>query len=113
MSEVRSRVDTFFKRYAAGEVAESAVDDYVEAWHASDESEGRPLGSFLGLTEQEYAVWVMDGRTLPVLRAARCSGEAVPEAVARYLEGLRAAADPGNRAAILSLSHWLERQGLV
>jgi len=110
VSDVRSRAVTFFDRYAAGEVQASAVDDYVATWHASGEVADRPLAAFLGMTDDEYAVWAMDGRTLPMLRAARCAGEPVRQAAAGYLEGLRTADATANRAAVLSLSRWLERQ---
>ena len=97
----------------AGAVSEAAIEDDVEAWHVSDDLEVRSLGAFLGMTEQEYVVWVMDGRTLPLLRAARRAGQTLSDAVAGYVDDLQAAGDPGNWAAVLSLSHWLERQAGV
>ena len=62
------------------------------------------------MAEDEYAVWVMDGRTLPVLREARQTGEELDAAVARYLCRLEAASAAANRAAIHALSHWLRRR---
>ena len=61
------------------------------------------------MTEEECAVWVMDARTLPVLLAARQAGEKLSVAVTRYLDMLREAANPVNRAAIHALSHWVKR----
>lgn len=109
MSEVKGRPALFFDLYRAGQVPESAIDNYVEAWHASGDEEDRPLSAFLGLTEDECAVWVMDGRTLPMLLAARQAGETLSVAVTRYLDMLREAANPVNRAAILALSHWVKK----
>ncbi len=109
MSEVRSRTSAFFDLYNAGQVPESAIDDFVEAWHVSGDEERRPLSRFLGMTEDEYSVWVLDGRTLPVLRAARREQEKLVIAVARYLDGLRTAMNPVDRAVIHALSRWTAR----
>ncbi len=109
MSEVRSRTSAFFDLYSAGQVPESAIDDFIDAWHTSGDEEVRPLSCFLGMTEDEYAVWVMDGRTLPLLRSARREKEKLAVAVARYLSELRTAANPVDRAAIHALSHWVAR----
>jgi hypothetical protein len=109
VSEVRSLTPCFFDRYNAGQAPESAIDDCVEAWHCSGDEEVRPLSRFLGMTDDEYAVWVMDGRTLPLLRAARLAHERLDVAVRGYLDQLRATANPVNRAAIHALSHWLQR----
>ena len=106
---MKSRPASFFDLYRAGQVPESSIDDYVEAWHASGDDEDRPLSAFLGLTEDECAVWVMDGRTLPMLLAARQAGETLPVAVTRYLDMLRKAASLEDRAAILARSHWVNR----
>jgi hypothetical protein len=59
VSEVRNRTSSFFDLYSAGELPESAIDDHVEAWHCAGEAEDRPLSRFLGMTEDEYSVWVM------------------------------------------------------
>ena len=109
MSEVRSQTPCFFDLYDAGQMPEGAIDDFVESWHRSGDEEARPLSRFLGMTDDEYAVWAMDGRTLPLLRAARQANEPLAVAVARYLDRLRAAADPADRAAVDALSHWVAR----
>jgi hypothetical protein len=90
-------------------VPETAIDDHVEAWHSSGDDEPRPLSSYLGMTDEEYAVWVMDARALPMLLAARQAGERVPAAVTRYLEVLHQSGDPLNRSAIRALSHWMKQ----
>jgi hypothetical protein len=108
VSEVRGRAASFFELYCAGQVAETAIDDHVEAWHSSGDDETRPLSSYLGMTDEEYAVWVMDARTLPMLLAARQADEPVPVAVTRYLKVMRQSDDPMNRSAIQALSHWVK-----
>jgi hypothetical protein len=110
VSDVRSRTSSFFDLYSAGQVPEAAINDFVENWHTSGDKEVRPLSDFLGMTDDEYAVWVMDGRTLPLLRDARQAREQPAVAVTRYLDRLRAEADPLDRAAVHALSHWVARR---
>jgi hypothetical protein len=90
-------------------VSATAIDDFIDAWHDSGDDEERPLAAYLGMTEDEYSVWFMDTRTLPVILSARRSGVPLPTLVAAYLADLRAAGDPGNATSIWSLSHWTGR----
>ena len=90
---------------------EAAIGDVIEAWHRSGQNEGRELWQFLGMTEDEYSIWVMDARTLPLLRTTRETRENLVAATARYLGGLRAANNPADRAAIHALWHWIGRRG--
>ncbi len=110
MSDLQSRAKRFFDLYAADRVPDTAIDDFVEAWHDSDASEQPTLPEFLGMTDDEYAVWVMDARTLPALRTARRTARPLPEAIMDHLQALRNEADPANQSAILALSHWLAQR---
>lgn len=110
MSEVHERTSAFFDLYQAHRVAEDAIGDIVEAWHNTGDEETRTLSQFLGMTEDELAIWVMDARTLPLLRAARETQEKLVAAVARYIDGLRAGNTAADSAAIRALSHWAEQR---
>ena len=109
MSDVRSKTASFFELYRAGQVAESAIHDFIKDWHASGDEETRSLSAFLGMSDEEYAIWVMDRRTLPLLRTTRQAHGDLIAAVACYVNELHAAEDPVNRAAIHGLSHWVRR----
>ena len=110
MSEVRERSQSFFQLYLAGSTEAAGIDGCIDAWHASGPAEKRSLGAYLGMTEDEYALWVMDTRILPVLRAARRAGEPLTSGVGRYVAQLRSADDIANGSAILALSSWLARR---
>jgi hypothetical protein len=109
VSDIRNRTDSFFDLYSRGDASEGEIDDFVGAWHEAGDRETHSLSEFLGLTEDEYAVWVMDARSLPLILAARLAKEPLHEAVARYLAKMQAAEDPLDRSAIWSLSHWVSR----
>ena len=109
VSDTRNTTATFFDLYERGEASEDAIDDFVGAWHEAGDAESRPLSAFLGMAADEYAVWVMDARELPVIREARRTQQGLGEAVGRYLAGMQAAARDVDRSAIQALSQWLEQ----
>lgn len=109
MSEVRHDAPTFFSLYAAGRISEDQIDSFVEAWHESGDEETRSLAEYLGMTDDEYAVWVMSHAALPTILASRRLEQPLVEAVANYLAELRRS-HPANRPAIHALSHWLQGQ---
>jgi hypothetical protein len=39
------------------------LDDRIDAWHRSDSKQ--PLHEFLGMTEAQYAAWVVNGTPPP------------------------------------------------
>ena len=48
----------FKEKYLAGELEFEAIDDYIEEWGNSDSE--LTLAKYLGLTEEEEAVWIDD-----------------------------------------------------
>jgi hypothetical protein len=109
VSDVQPKTATFLEQYRDGRVTAQQIDDFIEAWHDSDDSEQRPLSEFLGMTEDEYTVWMASRKALPAIIAARQEGRALVEAAAEHLAQLQRAAQPGDRSAIHVLSHWLQR----
>lgn len=51
-------VMNFKEKYLAGELEFEAIDDYIEEWGNSDSE--LTLAKYLGLTEEEEAVWIDD-----------------------------------------------------
>lgn len=66
---------TFFELYSCGKALAEEIDDFIDRWH--EEMTGKsgkqliPIHKFLGLTEDEYAVWVQDPGILPMILNAR------------------------------------------
>lgn len=52
-----------------GEAFADEIDDFVDLWHESDTE--RPLFEFLGLTRDEYALWVERPDSLKFVLYAR------------------------------------------
>ncbi len=110
MSNVSSIVSTFFDLYSRGDVSADRVNDFIAAWHASDDNEQRTLAAYLGLTDEEYDVWLMDTDALPQILSARRTGRGLKEVVAEYVAALQRAARPQDRSSLYALGHWLGSQ---
>ena len=109
MSDVRPQAASFLDLYRDGHVEARQIEDFIEAWHDSDASEQRPLSEFLGMTEDEYTVWMASRKALPAVLAARQTGRPLVDLVAEHLAQLQRAALPADRSAIHVLSHWMKR----
>ncbi len=100
MSEIHDGTSAFFDLYRVHSVPEDAISEFIEDRHKSGDEEDRGLWQFLGMTADEYSVWVMDARTLPLLRTIRETHEDLVAAIASYLDGLGARNTLADRGAI-------------
>lgn len=110
MSSSHTQVRPFFDLYSRGEVTAEQIDDFISQWHHAPESDPRSLAEYLGMTDEEYAVSVMDPAALPQIVAAREQGRPLREVMANYVARLRLAGRPEDETALFSLGHWLKRQ---
>ena len=68
-SAPKQRPPTFIDLYLSGKCVPEDIDDFVDAWH---ERPGKQeLYEFLGMTEDEYSLWVRDPDVLPHIAHAR------------------------------------------
>jgi hypothetical protein len=113
VSDAGTKPRSFFDLFIDGQVGAEDAEDFISAWHDSGDEEQRPLTEFLGLTEEEYAVWMMDRRILSDIAAARRpGGPALATLITERFRRLRAANDPLDRSALFSLGHWLSARGI-
>ena len=110
MSDVRPKTKPFLDLYRDGTVSAQQIEDFIEAWHNSDNAERCPLAEFLGMTEDEYTVWMASRKALPAIIAARQQGRPLVELAAEHLAELQRAGSAANRSAIHVLTHWLGKQ---
>ena len=110
MSDVRPKTRPFLELYRDGKVSAQEIEDFIEAWHNSEDTEQCPLAEFLGMTEDEYTVWMASRKALPAIVAARQQGRPLVELVADHLAELQLAASPTDRSAIHALSNWLDKR---
>ena len=112
MSEIRAdaRTPSFFDLYSRGEASPDDIDDHVGRWHDTYNKlpQYPPLHEFLGLSREEYEVWLYDPFALPYILQARRSGGDLVEIMAARYEELRAANRAADGTILFSLGNWLK-----
>jgi hypothetical protein len=92
-----------------GRVLSDEIEDFVEEWHESDSSE--EIHAFLGLSFQEYSLWVSDPDNIDIIIYARYADKPVTEAVNDNLQHEeRIAARSNETAKISALARWVAAQ---
>ncbi len=68
-----SNSPAFFDLYSQGQALSDEIDDFIDRWHEEAESKATtlPLYAYLGLTHDEYEIWVLDPDVLPQVLIAR------------------------------------------
>ena len=69
MSSKREKQLPFIELYLSGKVLPEDIDDYVDKWHANPA--GQEIYEFLGMSEEEYSLWLRDPNALPHIARAR------------------------------------------
>jgi hypothetical protein len=92
-----------------GEVMSDEVEDFAERWHNSPSD--IEIYEYLGMTWEEYSLWVSHPDYIDLIIAARRNERPILEAVndnLRYSERLAARADDAGKLA--ALRRWIAAQ---
>lgn len=100
---------TFIDLCLAGEVDLAEIDDFIDRWHDEPGNQGS-LSEFLGMTADEYQLWVERPDALRFILAARKHGESLRVLLERT-SGVRAAARASNEAR--EIVRWLQETGRI
>lgn len=55
---------TFLDLLIEKKVRADKIDDYIDGWHKSGKSETRELHEYLGMTIDEYCLWIENGNDI-------------------------------------------------
>jgi hypothetical protein len=104
---------TFISACLRGDALVTDVDDWVDRWHDTNGApHGQPqsLPQFLGMADEEYALWVERPESLRFVLAARKAPTPVSAAQVQEIAGLAAAAaratDDAEAAGVIA---WLRQ----
>ncbi len=97
---------TFIDACLSGEVDLDAIDDFVQQWHES--ASRLSLSKYLGMTDDEYAIWVEDSETLPLILCARRADISLDEALEDH-SGARLTAVARDKSEAAQVLGWLRR----
>ena len=70
---------SFVDACVAGDCDAEAIHDFIDRWHEG--GTGVPLWQFLGMTRDEYGLWVEDADALPAILYSHRFGVTVEEAL--------------------------------
>ena len=86
------------------------IDDYIEKWHNSDSD--LSVYEYLGMTEEEYYLWVKDDFYLKYIIAAHDKNVSIKELLKNeYSSRMVARAESPEKAKIIY--NWLKSRGVV
>jgi hypothetical protein len=103
---------TFFDLYSQGQALPDEIDDFIDIWHegADQRAKSLPLHEYLGLTMDEYGLWVQDPDTLPQILVARRESRPLAEVMNDYVNELPLADRAADDATVKALRAWLANQ---
>src|ERR1700678_751290 len=101
--------DSFIQKCLRGEAMIDEIDNYVEKWHLS--AENIDIHTFLGMTSEEYELWLRDPDTLAYIITSRRDEIPLSQIVNDNYEQIRLAARSADSLKVKRLKSWLHQQG--
>ena len=84
------------------------IDDYILQWHEADTN--LPVYDYLGMTEEEYLLWLEDDSYLRYVILAHKENRAISDVLSDYLSP-RLAARTDSPDEVQRIYNWLARNG--
>jgi hypothetical protein len=104
-----SRKHPFIDLCLAGQVLLEEIGDFVDEWHS--EPRGKELHEHLGMTQEEYSLWVRMPDALPYILKARRENKRLTDTIVTAYQDMRLAARSNDHSKIARLQRWLKLQG--
>lgn len=102
-------MSNFIDKCLNGDCLVEEIDDYVDLWHEGDSTES--LHSFLGMTEDEYGLWMRDSEYIYFILEAHKSGRHVYE-IQEEFRALPLAAR-GDIKSVMEFTAWLKQNKIL
>lgn len=100
---------SFIDELIAGNALLEDIDDFVDKWHEQDT--GMRLHEYLGLTEEEYQVWLLNPDIIPIVLKARIEDRNSLEMIGTEVYAM--AARSTNPSTFSHLQKWLTEKGYI
>ncbi|WEH40923.1 hypothetical protein [Streptomyces sp. AM 2-1-1] len=101
---------TFVDDALVGVAGVDDIDSYVDAWHDADDTD-LELHEWLGMTWDEYRLWVEKPTTLRYIVSAHRHGRTISDELVKSANGLRLAARAASANEVEGVLTWLQKTG--
>jgi hypothetical protein len=102
--------DKFLNLCLSGEVDLEDIDDFIDVWHDSNSKE--EIYDFLGLTMNEYALYVEKPSSLPYIIMSHRFGTSIEDAL-KFKDGFALAARAKDADEAHKVLQWLKKTGRI
>ena len=101
---------SFLEQCLNGDVDINDIDDFIDSWHESDSTD--PLYKYLGLSRNEYALYVEQPFTLPFVIMAHKHNISLDDALS-FQDGMALAARAKDADEAHKVTDWLRSTGRI
>ncbi|RFP16625.1 hypothetical protein D0T25_18390 [Duganella sp. BJB488] len=99
-------MSSFIEKCLAHEATPEDIDDYIELWHQNPGDQ--PLHEYLGMTRNEYALWIVNAAILPTLLNIRSKHQSMDQLLAEFDHQFPATAKSTSPSGAMALMKWLK-----
>ena len=99
---------SFLSLVLAGEAMTDEIDHYIDQWHEG--SLGLSLHDYLGMTREEYGLWLDSPDLLPLIIASRKLNKPLNAIANDNLQAMRLAARADDAIKVRRLQAWLQHR---
>ena len=100
---------TFIDLCISGDAFIDEIDDFIDKWHNGD-GEDLELHEFLGMSDEEYSLWLACPSQLATIISAKRSNISLYQAMNDEIYALAARSDKANQ--ISEIKAWLKAKGI-
>lgn len=105
------KVTKFINLCMGGNALLEEIDDFIDDWH--EDPQGFDLHEYLGMTWEEYSMWVADPDILPYVIKSHIDNVPVQVLLDENYYELPLAARAGNAMTAKKIMAWLKAHGKI
>ena len=102
---------TFVDLCLEGKILLDEIDDFIDQWHETPQR--RELHDYLGMTQEEYSLWLRVPDALSYIIKARHESKPLKDIVVQGCRALCLDARTDDQSKIVRLQTWLKEKGEV
>jgi hypothetical protein len=101
-------MSSFIEKCLSREATPQDIDDFIDQWHENPGEQ--QLHDFLGMTRNEYALWIANAAILPTILSIRSKHQSMDHFLREFDQQLPAAAKSASPAGAQALMKWMKAQ---